>query len=69
MTGFRLGGNREYNTDIKRFSDDGDFEVEPKYAIHPEKRNKATTVRWGMQVEKVLNLPCEEGILRTVEII
>ena len=69
MTGFRLGANREYNTDIKRFIDVGDFEVEPNYAIYPEERNKVTTVRWGMQVEKVLNLPYEDGILRTVDTI
>ena len=68
MTGFRLGGNKEYNTDIKMFSDE-DFEFKPKYAIYTEERNKVTTVRWGMQMEKVLNLPCEEGILKTVDTI
>lgn len=36
-------------------------------AISPKERNKVTTVRWGMQVEKVLNLPCAEEIFRTVE--
>jgi len=33
----------------------------------PEKRNNITTVRCGIQVEKVLNLPCADGILRTAE--
>lgn len=67
MTGFRLGGNREYNTVIKSFSDDRDLESEPKYAINPEERNKVTTVRWGIQVQKVFSLPSAEGIFRTVE--
>lgn len=67
MTIFRLEVKREYYTDIKRFSEDGDFEVEPKYAINPEERNKVTTVICGIQVEKGLDLLCAEGILRTVE--
>lgn len=45
MRGFRLGVKREYNMDIKRFNDDGDFEAELKYAINPDDRNKVTTVR------------------------
>lgn len=48
MIGFRLGVKKEYNIDIKRFSEDGDFEVEFKYVINLEERNKVIIVICGI---------------------
>lgn len=48
MIGFRLGVKKEYNIDIKGFSEVGDFEVEFKYVINLEERNKVIIVICGI---------------------
>ena len=45
----------------------GESEVDFRNSKMPMERKNDTTKRWGRQVEKALERPSAEGILRTVE--